>query len=150
MSKKIKGLTFLKGYKSKNGDKPGKVFSTPLGYTYKINDTQDVNYNKFTGEKYLSNTYNVTQFVDNKVKGDTIAKDIDKLNLTKSLYNKTLKQYIIAKYLMDRNLLEDITTRRLIASIPEPVRNNIDKFLDTNIQTLVEGICQSQEDKGTE
>ena len=150
MSKEIKGLTFQKGYKSKNGDKPGKVFSTPLGYTYKINDIQDVNYNKFTGEKYLSNTYNVTQFVDNKVKGDTIAKDIDKLNLTKSLYNKTLKQYIIAKYLMDRNLLEDDTTRRLLASIPEPVRNNIDKFLEITVQEAVENTWQSQEDKGTE
>jgi hypothetical protein len=50
---------------------------------------------------------------------------------------------------MDRNLLEDITTRRLIASIPEPVRNNIDKFIETTIESLIDGSWETK-DKGTE
>ena len=149
MSKEIKGLTFLKGYKSKNGAKPGKVFSTPLGYTYKINDIQDTNYNKYTGEKYLSNTYNVTQFVDNKVKGDTIAKDIESLQTKKSLLKYSIKQYIIVNYLISRDLLDDDKAEELIESIPAEIRDNIDKYMDTKITTLIETYIQLK-DKGTE
>lgn len=149
MSKQIKGLTFLKGYKSKNGDKPGKVFSTPLGYTYKINDIQDTNYNKFTGEKYLSNTYNVTQFVDNRVKGNTIAKDIEALQTKKSLLKYSIRQYIIADYLISRGLLDDDTAEILTDSIPAEISDNIDKYMNITIAALIETYIQTK-DKGTE
>lgn len=147
MSKEIKGLTFLKGYKSKNGAKPGKVFSTPLGYTYKINDTQDVNYNKFTGEKYLSNTYNVTQFVDNKVKGNTVAKDVESLQTKKSLLKYSIRQYIISDYLISRDLLDDDKAEELIESIPAEIRDNIDKYMDTKITALIETYIQHRNEE---
>lgn len=131
----LKDLEFLTANKATNSKTPGKIFTDATGYSYKVNDLPKERY--FNGEKY-TNGYTVTKFINDRVKGKTIATDVQFTNdRVRSYIGKTLRQYVIIEYLNSRGLIDKEVYKKIIASMPKDLKDKLDEFLDTKLVELL-------------